>query len=290
MANNDIFLGSGASLTFVPELDIFIPTSTAGATSFIDTTAGFQTDFLLVNNLYIGCIIERYNSSNELKSSHRITENTATRITFSPSVTVDAGDYFVIDNYGAPCPTTPDGSIKRLLADEWLGIVESATFPTTEVETKQINLSLGGSRNKTYQYKGIETASGGNFGFVANHASFLYYFFGKCTEIECTTTAASGTPTSTDVHSGNANKFHIDTDGNTGTSGISTFVETGPIFTRTIGTTPMPYFNPAIIGGSASAILATPTISNPGAQIRASDWWGIGCNFNSRNFYCYFPC
>ena len=59
-----------------------------------------------------------------------------------------------------------------------VGLLES--FPcNTEVEMKQMNLSLGGSRNYTYQYKGIETATGGNLGLVANHASWLYYFFGR---------------------------------------------------------------------------------------------------------------
>ena len=38
---------------------------------------------------------------------------------------------------------------------------------------KQLNLSLGGSRNFTHQYKGIETASGGNLGLVVNHGAFL---------------------------------------------------------------------------------------------------------------------
>ena len=47
----------------------------------------------------------------------------------------------------------------------------SATFPNLEVEMKQMNLSLGGSET-THQYKGIETASGGNLGLVVNHGAF----------------------------------------------------------------------------------------------------------------------
>ena len=44
---------------------------------------------------------------------------------------------------------------------------------------KQVNLSLGGSRNYTYQYKGITNFGNGDLGIVANHGSWLYYFLGK---------------------------------------------------------------------------------------------------------------
>jgi hypothetical protein len=48
---------------------------------------------------------------------------------------------------------------------------------------KQLNLSLGSSRNFTHQYKGIETASGGNLALVCNHVTWLYYFLGQCTSL-----------------------------------------------------------------------------------------------------------
>jgi len=184
MANTDIFLGSGASLTFIPESDIYVggqKPSSGGAFdgsshSSISTATDFQTNFDLVTDLYVGCLIERYNSSNVLQSTHRITANTATDISLTPDATCALNDYFVIRNYGAPVPA-PSDTAKRLLSDEWLGILESATFPTTEVEMKQLNTSLGGSRNFTCQYKGIETASGANLGIVANHAAWLFYFF-----------------------------------------------------------------------------------------------------------------
>ena len=73
----------------------------------------------------------------------------------------------------------PVSTAKRLHADQWLGILESATFPTTEVEMKQQKLSLGGSRNFTYQYKGITSFSGGNLGLVANHGAWLVLLFWK---------------------------------------------------------------------------------------------------------------
>lgn len=276
MTNNEIFLGSGASLTFIPELDLYIPitetSGTLGVTAPITAHSDYQAQFLLVNNLYVGCIINRYSSGHAYQSSHRITANTSNTINFSPEVAITSGDYFVIENYGAPTPAPKDGTIKSLLADEWLGIVESATFPTTETELKQVNLSLGGTRNKTFQYKGVETASGGNFGFVSNHAAWLYYFFGKCTGIECTTTALTATPTSLLLHASDANKVLLDTDSSALTDGSTTaFVETGPIFTRSINRIPVPFLNPAIIGGTAGGVLAQPTISNAGTQIEADE-------------------
>ena len=106
--------------------------------------------------MYKGCLLEFYNSSNVLQSVHRIVSNTEEDIEFSPTLdSIAVNSYFVIKSYGAPVPAPKDGTTKRLLSDEWLGILESATFPTTEVEMKQTNLSLGGSRNFTYQYKGI---------------------------------------------------------------------------------------------------------------------------------------
>jgi len=177
MANTDIFLGSGASITFIPEQDIYVGGRQTDDSAFDGTTlsslktdANFETNFSLVIDLYKGCLIERYNSSNVLQTTHRISSNTANTITITPSVAPASGDYFVIKSYGSPVPA-PTSTAKRLLSDEWLGILESATFPTTEVEMKQTNLSLGGSRNFTYQYKGITSFSGGNLGLVANHGA-----------------------------------------------------------------------------------------------------------------------
>ena len=108
MANTDIFLGSGASITKVPELDFYakITTGSAGSNKTTVTLhAEITAQFSLVNDLYIGCIFKRYNASNVYQTSHRITGNTATTITFTPKVdTLASDDYFVIDSYGAPCP------------------------------------------------------------------------------------------------------------------------------------------------------------------------------------------
>ncbi len=264
MANTDIFLGSGASITFIPENDLFLGVGLksggaaldGSAQSVIQANATFDADFELVTNLYKGCLLERYNTSDALQSTHRITSNTANTVTITPSASAASTDYFVIKSYGAPVPA-PTSTAKRLLSDQWLGILESATFPTTEVEMKQQNLSLGGSRNFTYQYKGITSFSGGNLGLVANHGAFLYYFFGKCTTLTCSTDALA-TALSSDAHrqtlahgSSDNNSFLIRSM-DAGTSEVSAgddaviagIVETGPIFRRTVGNKICPPITP----------------------------------------------
>lgn len=253
MANTDIFLGSGASITFIPENDIYIGGRKLDNSAFngaeltqIEVDALFSGDFSLIIDLYKGCLVERYNSSDELQSTHRITANTVDNITITPSASPAANDYFVIKSYGSPVPA-PTDTAKRLLSDEWLGILESATFPTTEVEMKQTNLSLGGSRNFTYQYKGITSFSGGNLGIVANHGAWLYYFLGKCTNVNATVAQPVATPTI--YQTGNAsdnNKVFIEASGVTAGTGkdIANVSETGPLFFRTIGNKFCPPLSP----------------------------------------------
>tara|TARA_A200000159_G_C7338683_1_gene346227 strand:+ start:12475 stop:14055 length:1581 start_codon:yes stop_codon:yes gene_type:complete len=260
--NTDIFLGSGASITKIPELDIYFPiTETSGTLTTVtaSTASGteFGTDFKLVNNLYIGCVFKKYTGGNAYASTHRITGNTANTITFNPSTTISSGDYFVIDSYGAPCPAPAVGAKKTLLADTWLGITESITFPTTEVEMKQTNLSLGGSRNFTYQYKGIETAGAADLSIVANHGAWLYYFLGKCTNVDIgnvsggtfSETALSGNGAANAANAGGANEIYIN---------YNDVEETGPIFFRSVGTVMTPYVNPAQdVAGNIDRITAS---------------------------------
>ena len=89
---------------------------------------------------------------------------------------------------------------------------------------QQVNLALGGSRNYTYQYKGIETATGASMNLVANHAAWLYYFFGRCTGVSATTVAEA---ISDNLVAPTSGAIYID-DGSV--------TETGPIFYRSVGT------------------------------------------------------
>ena len=61
MANTDIFLGSGASLTMIPELDLKIFLNATGTTSTVLTADATWTDNVrMVENLYVGCTLDLY--------------------------------------------------------------------------------------------------------------------------------------------------------------------------------------------------------------------------------------
>jgi len=243
--NTDIFLGSGASLTMVPELDLKVLLNNSGSTTTkLVVDALWSDNVRMVENLYVGCVVDLYDASASttvIHSTHVITANDATSFTISPAHTLtvqDATDFIIVRGYGAPAPTTLTGSIARLSADNWLGVLESATFPNLEVEMKQLNLSLGNSRNFTHQYKGVETASGGNLNIVANHGTWLYYALGKCTQINATFTGSTSLDPATPPYTAHANNVHYLDIGETATAkafsaDITGFTNTGPIFYRT---------------------------------------------------------
>jgi len=243
--NEDIFVGSQANIAFVPELTLsgFIDESASTeATGIIAPLAPFTT-MELVPDLYKGCTVEIFNADDSNASTmHTITSNTTTTFTVSPvpSITFasDDSDFFHIHPYGTPCPASRIGSNSlKLNADNWMGLVETATFPNTEIEMKQMNLSLGGSRNFSYQYKGIETASGGNIGLIANQGTWLYYALGKCTGAKYTSASGSTVPQSLFLaESGTTDQVYIDTGDTSSTAHGGSFetahLNQGPIFYR----------------------------------------------------------
>jgi len=236
MTNTDIFLGSGATLSLVPETDFYIELKSHSTTTILVAHDDFQAKYKMVNNLYVGCVLDLYASATTTPlSTHTVTENTANTITISPACRAFvSGDFVVIRSYGAPNVGGANGSVKRLNADNWLGILESAEFPNVEVEVKQSNLSLGGSRNFTHQYKGIETASGGNLNIVANQGTWLYYALGKCTTVDLNALTVNPLADGTQVVATAAGDVYIDTNGGTGGSVSTTnHLEQGPIFYKT---------------------------------------------------------
>jgi len=242
--NTDIFLGSGATLTMIPELDLKVILDTTSTSTSLVADALWSDNVRMVENLYVGCVIDLFDASastTEAHSTHVITANDTTSFTISPAHTLtiqDATDFIVIRGYGAPAPTTLTGSIARLSADNWLGILESATFPNLEVEMKQFNISLGGTRNFSHQFKGIETASGGSLNVVNNQGTWLYYALGKCTQINATFTGSGASDPETPPYTAHANNVHYLDIGETATAkafsdNITGFTSTGPIFYRT---------------------------------------------------------
>ena len=250
--NEEIFLGSGATLTLVPEVDLYVEIlhSQTGAgydsgdvRTKLKVHGDFAAEYLLVDNLYVGCVLDLYDgaSSTTPVSSHTITANDSDEFTITPrhEVTLANGDFAVIRGYAAPCVGTKDGTVKRLNADNWLDLVESATFPNVDVEMKQLNLNLGGTRNFTHQYKGIKTASGANINLAAHHGAFLYYALGHCSNINATFEAvtvsdefnAEASPSGDD-----SRRVYLDTTaGGAETADITDaeFIGTGPIFYKT---------------------------------------------------------
>ena len=272
--NTDIWLGSGASLTLVPELDFQIKLDTTSSSTQLIVDATFSDNFRLVEDLYVGCIVDLYDNSASTTvpaSTHIVTSNDTTSFTISPAHSVgtlqDATDFMVIRRYGAPCPTTKTGSIARLNADNWLGLIESASFPTVEQEMKQMNINLGSSRNFTHQYKGIRTASGGNVGLVANHGVWLYYALGGCSTINGTFSATAASSV-TNAHTNNAHYLDI---GSSAASkafsdSLTAHNNQGPIFYRTAtdSTVLLPYVLTS--DGDAAANLTLLTLPSHNAS------------------------
>ena len=267
-ANENIFLGSGSSTTMVPEVELFIPlTGTSSGTTELTINSAYLAHYYLVPNLYVGCTLSVYSSAGVKQSGHIITANSSSKFTIGQNAVVASNDYVIIDAYGAPCPGEYGSAgttiISRLNADNFLGLMESATFPQVEQEMKQLNLALGGTRNITHQYRGIRTASGGSLNFIMHTGAMLYYALGKCTSIACTIdssahpTAAGTTPNTAYVGATDAIYLDTGTESSNGAvtidSSDSGFPNTGPLFIRTSNsaTKLLPPLNPRIQPGVA---------------------------------------
>ncbi len=258
--NSEVFLGSGASLMFVPELDFYVKPSANPATN--DTSVAFHSDITwakLVTNLYTGCTLELRNASNNFISSHKVTSNTYNTLHFTPKVTATGtltNYYYILKGFAAPLPA-PDGSgHARLCADNWLGLVESATFPNIDIEMRQMNNQLGGTRNFSHQFKGIETTSGGNLGLVVTHPCWLYYFLGKAGTVTPNAALVSdNTGLSSDVRASSTNALFIDN---------GAHLAQGPIFYRSIGDKVVP---PLMKGADAYASMDRVAIPDTANQL-----------------------
>jgi len=201
MVNSNIFLGSGASTVLVPEQDLVIFNVTqdkanANKLHFVNWAATYE----LVTNLYVGCEFEVWqdDTTDVLVSTHTVKSNTGNSLISSSTVAAFAtttaptqalGYYIILKGYGTPSPSKPNSSNQRLNADNWLGLAETVTFPTLEQDLKQMNLGLGGTRNFSFQYKGIRTASGGSLALTANNGSWLYYALGTASLLGYTVNA-----------------------------------------------------------------------------------------------------
>ena len=183
---SEVFTGVGAGASLIPEADFFLESCSFAASDHTTVTID-DTDLqnTLVPNIYVGCMAKIANAdSAEFNGFYLIKSNTSNTITFNETV----GDADTDDNidvtilaFGAPTPApTVDGEL-TLLSDNWLGLVNSITPPSVDVELGQLNLAVAGSRNFQYQYKKGETVTGGAMDISINNGMWLYYALGKYT-------------------------------------------------------------------------------------------------------------
>ena len=107
--NTDIFLGSGANLALVPETDLYFKLNeSTSTTTNIVAVSDFSANYLLVEDIYVGCVVDLYDadvSTTVPASSHIITSNDSTSITISPAHEISSlasSDFVIIRSYGAP--------------------------------------------------------------------------------------------------------------------------------------------------------------------------------------------
>ena len=178
--SNEIYVGAGASATMVPESNLMLGTTC----SFSGTTVTFNdTTIKLVEDLYIGCEVKlEEGSDTEYKT---IVSNARDTFDVDSAISANLASGSIkatISKFGAPIPapleTINSEACTTLLSDNWLGVVNTFTPPNVEVEMKQLNLAVAGTRNFTHQYKGAETVSGGSLDISLNNGSWLYYALG----------------------------------------------------------------------------------------------------------------
>lgn len=198
MTVNEIYTGAGASATMIPERDFNLSEAFGDAThNLLATKSGDEAtlewtvanDKRLVTNIYRGCMakVDKYNASNADQNHTQtllIESNTPNSITFSQVLSATSGDKYkcTILAFGAPVysPDMIDGK-PSLLADNWLGLVNTFTPPSIDAEMKQSNLALGGTRNFGYQFKGAETVGEASIDCSLSNGSWLYYALGDMT-------------------------------------------------------------------------------------------------------------
>lgn len=247
--NKQVWVGAGASATMIPEMDIFLGACDGNGTDptgvTIESAGTGANAFLLVPDLYVGCLADINNvTASSFSGTAMITANTTTGITFDRVIGNDADNNDIdvtIFAFGAPSPAPsiekPSGTERpALLADNWLGLVNTVTPPTVDVELGQLSLALSG-RNFGYQFKKNETISGGSLDLSLSNGSWLYYALGSISSVAHTRTA-------TDLNNTNI-AVTGDTDGSSNAS-------TDTKFLRSVGGAAFPPTEASLFTGGAA--------------------------------------
>jgi len=202
---DDITVNIGNSELTTAEEYIDAVIAAVGLKASINFTATRSGDSLILTNEF-GGLVARTAGCDDGGSNSTI-----------GSLDIKSTSIIELSTTTAGATVTGSGTNPRLLSDTWLGLTESVQIPSTSVETKAIPISSG-SRSMTYQFKGMETTSGGSFSLTANNFSWLYYALGNKS-----TTIGNGLAVSTVVSGGfqvssvgslpaGATEFIIDTD------------------------------------------------------------------------------
>ena len=100
-------------VSMIPEQEIFVGTFngivTTGADSVITLNATFTNHFELVSNLYVGCVLEIYDSSNNFVDKTVVISNTGTTLTVASTLATAITDsatthYGILKQFGSPVP------------------------------------------------------------------------------------------------------------------------------------------------------------------------------------------
>jgi len=207
MVLNEVYTGAGLSATMIPEAEFPVHaafgTEIGGTGQVTLNTADGQKELTwvltsepasnrLVADIYKGCMAKLESFKDATMGSDAgdpvstqtlmIKSNTENKIKFATALdSVGTYEYkCTILSYGAPAyaPSVVN-STATLLADNWLGLVNTITPPTVDAEMKQLNLALGGTRNFGFQLKGAETLGEASIDVSLNNGSWLYYALGK---------------------------------------------------------------------------------------------------------------
>ncbi len=227
MVSNEVFVGAGTMATLVPEMDMFFDSMNVTWASgnanlniaVLDSSE--QAKYKFLKDLYVGCRAKVINETTDTVFYVTVTSNTTSSFTFDSDVSImtSAGAENVdvkLLAFGAPV-IAPSTTNEKLLSDNWLGLVNSFTPPSVDVQTTQLPLMGGNTRNLALQYKGAETVSGGSLDLSMNNGSWLYYALGKVSSL------SNSNGSSDDWDSSTTNKFIY----NSGGVGISRVIATG---------------------------------------------------------------
>jgi len=214
MVSNEVFVGAGTMATLVPEMDMYFDSMvvTHPSLNTVVLASADSSKFKFLTNLYVGCRAKVTDSSSEVYHV-MITSNTENSFTFDSDVSdIGSGQTENVDvkllGFGAPV-IAPSTSNQKLLSDNWLGLVNSFTPPSVDVETKQLALMGGNTRNLSLQYRGAETVSGGSLDVSLNNGSWLFYALGKVTSLSATNNSVDWTASTDDKFIANATSTGI---------------------------------------------------------------------------------